>query len=223
MIKSVLFKEWLKIKSAFWGLLGLWFIIVVYIYFDIAYQLKFFEASIIWYNITVLGMQFYHVVYYIPLLTGLVLGITQYVPEITDKRLKLTLHLPVNESKMLLTMSGIGSIMLLIIYAFSLILLISVSSHYFAKEITYSMLSTILPWYLAGLILYFSTSMIILEPIWKRRILYTPIILGFVSLLMEDKYYNLYDNSLIKFAIIAIFFFFGVLITGYRFKRGATK
>ncbi len=223
MIKSVLFKEWLKMKSAFWGLLGLWLIVVVYIYFDIAYQLKFFEASIIWYNITVLGMQFYYVLYYIPLLTGLILGITQYVPEITEKRLKLTLHLPVNESKMLLVMSGVGSIMLIAIYAFSLILLVLVSSHYYAKEITYSMLATIIPWYLAGLILYFSASMIILEPIWKRRLLYTPIVLGFVSLLTEDKFYNLYDKSIVKFAFIAIFFFFGVLITGYRFKRGATK
>ncbi len=223
MIKSVLFKEWLKMKNAFWGLLGLWALVSLYIYFDIAYNLKFFEASILWYNITFLGMKFYEVVFYIPILTGLILGITQYLPEITEKRLKLTLHLPVNESKMLLVMSGVGSIMLLVIYIISLTFLVIVSSYYFPKEITNSMLITIAPWYLAGLILYFSTSMIILEPIWKRRLLYTPIVLGFIFLLMDDRPYNLYEKSLLKYSILAIFFFFGVLITGFRFKRGATK
>ncbi len=223
MLKSVLFKEWLKMKSAFWGLMGLWLVVVVYIYFDIAYQLKFFEASIIWYNITILGMQYYNVVYYIPLLTGLILGVTQYVPEITDKRLKLTLHLPVNENKMMLTMSLVGSVMLIVIYGFSLIALVLVSSIYYAKEITYSMLITVAPWYLSGLVLYFSSAIIILEPIWKRRILYSFIVLGFIYLLLDDRYFNLYNYSIYKFAILSLFFFFAVLITGYRFKRGATK
>ncbi len=223
MIKAVAFKEWLKMRSAFWGLLGLWLIVIIYIYIDISYNLKFFEASVLWYNITVLGYIFYRFIFYIPLLTGLILGITQYVPEISEKRLKLTLHLPVNEGKMLLAMSSIGTFLLLIIYLVSILLLILVSSNYFPKEITYSMLKTIAPWYLAGLVLYFSTSMIILEPIWKRRLLYTPIVLGFVFMLLIEGYYNLYEYSIYKFAIFAVFFFFGVLITGYRFKRGATK
>jgi hypothetical protein len=57
----------------------------------------------------------------------------------------------------------------------------------------------------------------------ERRLLYTPIVLGFIFLLMDDRPYNLYEKSLLKYSILAIFFFFGVLITGYRFKRGATK
>ncbi|HPN39659.1 MAG TPA: hypothetical protein PL041_14775, partial [Melioribacteraceae bacterium] len=144
-------------------------------------------------------------------------------PEITDKRLKLTLHLPVNENKMMLTMSLVGSVMLIVIYGFSLIALVLVSSIYYAKEITYSMLITVAPWYLSGLVLYFSSAIIILEPIWKRRILYSFIVLGFIYLLLDDRYFNLYNYSIYKFAILSLFFFFAVLITGYRFKRGATK
>ncbi len=223
MIKSVLFKEWLKTKWTFLGLLALWLMVVVYVYIDIAHQLKFYEASVIWYNIVFLGLSYYSVIFYIPLLSGLLLGLTQFVPEITDKRLKLTLHLPVKENKMLFTMIGAGGILLFTLYAFSLIGLIIVSSIYFPSNITYSMLFTIAPWYFAGIVVYFSSAMIILEPIWVRRILYIPVVAGFIDLLLQGGWYCLYTGSLLVFLILSLFFVLSVIITGYRFKRGVMK
>ncbi|MFH0733144.1 MAG: hypothetical protein V1773_01645 [bacterium] len=223
MIKSVLFKEWLKTKWAFLGLLAFWLIVIVYIYIDISHQLKFYEASTLWYNIVFMGYTYYAVITYIPLLAGLLLGLTQFVPEITEKRLKLTLHLPVKENKMLFTMIGVGGGLLLILYIFSLAGLIIVSSIFFPLNITQSMLITMAPWYFAGIVVYFSSAMIILEPIWLRRILYLPIVFGFIDLLLEKGWYNLYHQSLLTFLLLSLVFIFSVLITGYRFKRGAMK
>jgi len=223
MIKAVLFKEWLKMKWAFWGLLILWLVVVLYVYIDIVHQLKFYEASIIWYNIVTLGLSYYSIIFYLPVLSGLILGIAQFVPEITEKRLKLTLHLPIKENRILFSMISIGGLMLLVLYLVSIFGLIFVSSMFYASQITVSMLITIAPWYFAGIVIYFSSAMIILEPIWLRKILYLPVALGFTNLLLEEGWFNMYEKSLITFLVLTLFFILSVLITGFRFKRGAMK
>ncbi len=223
MIKAVLFKEWLKMKWAFWGLLILWLVVVLYVYIDIVHQLKFYEASIIWYNIVTLGLSYYSIIFYLPVLSGLILGIAQFVPEITEKRLKLTLHLPIKENRILFSMISIGGSMLLVLYLVSIFGLIFVSSMFYASQITVSMLITIAPWYFAGIVIYFSSAMIILEPIWLRKILYLPVALGFTNLLLEEGWFNMYEKSLITFLVLTLFFILSVLITGFRFKRGAMK
>ncbi len=223
MIKAVLFKEWLKMKWAFGGLLALWMAVVFYVYIEIVHQLKFYDASIIWYNIVTLGYSYYSIIFYLPLLSGLILGIAQFVPEITEKRLKLTLHLPIKENKILFSMISVGGLMLFVMYLVSLFGLIFVSSIFFASQITVSMLITIIPWYFAGVVVYFSSAMIILEPIWLRKILYLPVAVGFANLLLETGWFNLYEKSLVTFIVLSLFFILSVLITGFRFKRGAMK
>lgn len=223
MIKAVLFKEWLKMKWAFWGLLTLWLVVVLYVYIDIVHQLKFYEASVIWYNIVTMGLSYYSIIFYLPALSGLILGISQFVPEITEKRLKLTLHLPIKENKILFSMISIGGLMLFVMYLVSLLGLIFVSSIFYASQITVSMLISIAPWYFAGIVVYFASAMIILEPIWLRKILYLPVALGFTNLLLEEGWFNLYEKSLVTFFVLSLFFILSVLITGFRFKRGAMK
>jgi hypothetical protein len=168
-------------------------------------------------------LSYYSIIFYLPVLSGLILGIAQFVPEITEKRLKLTLHLPIKENRILFSMISIGGLMLLVLYLVSIFGLIFVSSMFYASQITVSMLITIAPWYFAGIVIYFSSAMIILEPIWLRKILYLPVALGFTNLLLEEGWFNMYEKSLITFLVLTLFFILSVLITGFRFKRGAMK
>ena len=86
---------------------------------------------------------------FIPLLVGILLALVQFVPEMHHKCLKLTLHLPYPQLRMI-------NLMLLYVLA---------------PELYSRILLTVLPWYLAGIAAYLLISWICLEPTWKRRVL----------------------------------------------------
>ena len=89
---------------------------------------------------------------YIPLLAGILLAVVQFVPEMHRKCLKLTLHLPYSQLRM---------VMLMLLYGLLVLL---------ASELVRHILLTAAPWYLAGIAGYLLVSWICLEPSWKRRI-----------------------------------------------------
>jgi hypothetical protein len=157
---------------------------------------------------------------YLPLLAGILLAISQYVPELQFKRLKLTLHLPLNENSIVLTMLlyGAGILSLLILVALPL-LLWGVSLR-FPSEIVYTAFKQLFPWFLAGQAAYLITAWICLEPQWKQRILNSiPGILLLSLFLLRSKSgaYQPFEPYLIG-ALIASFFF--AFYSTQRFKEG---
>jgi len=102
MFKSLIFKEWLKIRWASAAVFLVFLLMLGYIYINTAYYMRFIEPTGMWYNVVIRGMIFYGGLYiYLPLFAGILIGITQFVPEIIANRLKLTLHLPMKENTIL--------------------------------------------------------------------------------------------------------------------------
>ena len=95
---------------------------------------------------------------FIPLLVGILLALVQFVPEMHHKCLKLTLHLPYPQLRM---------INLMLLYGLMTVYMQGV----LAPELYSRILLTALPWYLAGIAAYLLISWICLEPTWKRRVL----------------------------------------------------
>jgi hypothetical protein len=157
---------------------------------------------------------------YLPLLAGVLLAITQYVPELQFKRLKLTLHLPLGENKILLTMLLYGFGVVLLFVLFTLPLLLFGLSRSFPREIVYASFENLLPWFLAGLASYLIASWICLEPQWKQRILNViPGICGlsFFFIRAKSGAYQPIDPYLVGFVVVAFFFSF---YSTARFKEG---
>ncbi len=112
MFKSVVFKEWLKIR---WVLIILSLISVIAvgnIFLKVQHNITFNEANKYWYLILFQNHQYFRYLKFVPLITGLAIAVAQYIPEIMNKRIKLTFHLPVNENKILIMMLGFGTISL---------------------------------------------------------------------------------------------------------------
>lgn len=107
---------------------------------------------------------------YIPLLVGILMAIAQFVPEMQRKCLKLTLHLPYPELKMIGAMLLSGLILLLLCFASGFILMYIYLSEVMAPELRNHILLTVFPWFLAGVSAYLLVSWICLEPAWKRRV-----------------------------------------------------
>lgn len=107
---------------------------------------------------------------FIPLLAGILMAVVQFVPEMQRKCLKLTLHLPYPELKMVGTMLLAGLFLLFICFAANLLLMDLYLRDAFASELKAHILLTALPWYLAGISGYLLVSWICLEPAWKYRV-----------------------------------------------------
>ena len=221
MFKSVFFKEWLKIRWAAAGVLIAFLLMLAYIYLNTSYYMRFIEPNGMWYNVVIRGMIFYGDLFiYLPLFAGILIGTTQFVPEISANRLKLTLHLPMKENVMLLTMLSIGTAVLLIVYIISYIILAIISTNFFPVEVLWSLIITSLPWFLAGLIAYWAVAMISIEILWLVRVALLVVFFGFVNLLFYLDTYNTYANSIVIFILLSIFFAFQTFLSAYRFRKG---
>ena len=108
---------------------------------------------------------------FIPLLVGILLALVQFVPEMHHKCLKLTLHLPYPQLRMINLMLLYGLVVLLICFAANYLLMTVYMQGVLAPELYSRILLTVLPWYLAGIAAYLLISWICLEPTGKRRVL----------------------------------------------------
>jgi hypothetical protein len=157
---------------------------------------------------------------YLPLLLGVLLAITQYVPELQFKRLKLTLHLPLNENKIMLTMLAYGVGVVLLFVLITLPLLLLGLSQSFPPEIVWAAFQNVLPWFLAGFVSYLVAAWICIEPQWKQRILNAIpgiCLLSFFFIHAKSGAYQPFDPYLIGAVIVVSFFAF---YSTTRFKEG---
>jgi len=223
MYRALFYKEWLKIKETFLfvSLLGLG--IVIYLYFDIEQTNTFNNSNAFWSLITARGYLYYDLFRYIPLVAALALALAQFIPEVINKKLKLTLHLPLKENKILLSMQSFTFGLLILLSLLWLLLMIIISSIYFPAEIVNSMILTSLPWFMAGILTYFSVSALIIEPLWNRRIINAVVSISLLWLLTSNVRYSAFSGLLPLLSIVVLFSFSFILWSGRRFKIGVSK
>ena len=169
MIKAIFYKEWIKMR---------WFCLVAALFLAgfTAYALlrvqrviTFKGAAHIWEVMLEKEVVFIDILQYLPVLLGVLLALVQFIPEMTHKRLKLTLHLPFPQRKMILLMMGVGLAALAVLSAVQAFVLWCYFHTLLAPELVSRILLTSLPWYLAGLALYPLAAWVCLEPTAASR------------------------------------------------------
>lgn len=220
MFKSLIYKEWLKIRWIFIGMAVINCLVVINIYFDLNNMFKTYSA-----NVVVGQFQFYEIVYYsdikyVVLLTGLILGIFQFFPEINQTRLKLTFHLPVNESKLMFQMASFTMFLLISIFIVDAIFLSIISLKFLPKEFFENMLTTTLPWYIGSICAYLWIVIIFIEPNWIKRIVSVFFAVGLVDLFYAGGGYSKYVPSIWLFLLVAVLCSTIFFLSAYNFKRG---
>lgn len=224
MIKSLVYKEWLKVRWSFIGLVLINLIVVINICISLFNDFKFYKPNQIYDGVLSWGYVFYIDLMYIPLATGILLGVVQFFPEINSSRLKLTLHLPMKEGKSLLTMQWYGLGLLILLFLVDAVVISILTSTYFPAEVVSSFLMVSLPWFLAGLTAYIFISLIFVEPSWSRRILIAAAGIGFVNLLFSNiiamGIEAVFCKSYFYFILITFLLTPIILLSGYNYKKG---
>ena len=171
MKKALLFKEWIKTR---WYLLLALLVTLGFAGYSMlrinrVASMKGVEH--VWEVMLARDTVFVDLLEFIPLLVGILLALVQFVPEMHHKCLKLTLHLPYPQLRMINLMLLYGLVVLLICFAANYLLMTVYMQGVLAPELYSRILLTVLPWYLAGIAAYLLISWICLEPAWKRRVL----------------------------------------------------
>jgi len=224
MLKSLMYKEWLKVRWSYIGLVLLNMIVVINICISLFNAFKFYEANQVYDGVLSWGYVFYIDLMYIPLATGILLGVVQFFPEINSSRLKLTLHLPIKEIKSLLTIQWYGLSLLMIIFLADAVVISVMTFAYFPSEVVSSFLILSLPWFLAGLTAYIFIALVSIEPAWSRRIMLAVVGVGFVNLLFSNiismGVETLFSKSYLYFIVITLILTLIILLSGYNYKKG---
>ena len=220
MINAIFYKEWIKTKwiaiLSFLTLFGF----STFLIYNLYRMIEIKGAVHIWEVIIQRDALFITKIDYIPLIIGVVFAITQFVPEMQRKQLKLTLHLPYNSTKMVSGMVGYGVTMLVVLFGLTMLYFGIFFSRVLIAEMVSHILLTSLIWFLAGIMSYLLTAWIVLEPTWKRRILYVIISILLLSIFFmsgDGQAYNHFIGWMILFIILAASFAFMSVI---RFKEG---
>jgi hypothetical protein len=214
----LIFKEWLKIKWAFWGMLLLGLLVLTYVLLNIAYGMESVGPKNFWGFVILKNYPFFTDIQYIPVLAGIVLAFAQFSPEMNSSRLKLTMHLPVKENTLLMQMISIGFFLLIVLFVMMAALIGIISGIYFPAEVVSFVLNTSFPWLAGGLAAYFLSAAIIIEPIWSRRLILLPFSLGFLDLFIstDNPHYLLQVFFLLSGLLTSLL----ILFPAYHFKRG---
>ena len=220
MIKAIFYKEWIKMR---------WFCLVAALFLAgfTAYALlrgqrviTFKGAAHIWEVMLEKEVVFIDILQYLPVLLGVLLALVQFIPEMTHKRLKLTLHLPFPQRKMILLMMGVGLAALAVLSAVQAFVLWCYFHTLLAPELVSRILLTSLPWYLAGLALYPLAAWVCLEPTWRRRVADILVAVGVCRLFFLSETPQAYDGMLPWLLALLLCVLFFPLLSVYRFKQG---
>ncbi len=221
MFKAIGYKEWLKIRWAALGIIIAFILVFINTALTLSYIVRTSDPNLYWNNLIFRMSLYYSLLKYLPLLAGIIISFFQFFPEISENRLKLALHLPLNEKSIILNMVAFGTTTLLAIFLFIILLFTLMILYFFPVEFLYSFLITTAPWFLAGLTIYWLASSIFVEPMWLfRRLFLILISIAYISLLYASKGYNNFEVSIHWFFLISIFLSVSILISTARFKKG---
>ncbi|CDA21913.1 MAG TPA: hypothetical protein DHU85_08020 [Porphyromonadaceae bacterium] len=219
-IKHLLYKEWLKTRwfAAVSLLLGI--ILSTYACIDALSSFHslggaFFYSTLLSGNISLMGQ-----LKYLPLGVALLIGLSQFMPEITNKRIRLTLHLPIGGTAAVYTMILYGVVLFCCALLPAVLITTITMAVCFPAEITIPVWQTLFPWLLGGMTSYFFVAMIAFEPIWKFRFCYM-----LVAYFILRFFYLGYGtgNAVTAYPILLVITLISslsVIYTSHRFNKG---
>lgn len=220
LFRALSYKEWMKTRRLIGVMLLLMAAAVGYTYIDLTHEIRLNEAVNVWYGCLFQGTSVAPWMMYLLPLAGIALGVVQYVPEMTQKRLKLTLHLPAGETLIMASMLWYGFSVVLLLCLLLALVLAAVTRLFLPSEIVGMMLQQLLPWMGAAVAGYGFTAWVCIEPQWKQRMLCIVVSVGLLSMLFVSSYpgaYSQFGTGICWILVASFIFPFSSCI---RFKYG---
>lgn len=220
MNKMILYKEWLKSRWILLGLLLLFAALGTHCLLNLAKVVEFRGAAMLW--TALLGKEtiLIDTLYYLPPVAGLGLALAQFLPEVQHKRLKLTLHLPYPQGRMIVGMALYGMLALALLFGLQTLSFVLVFRSWFVGELIGRVLLSALVWYLAGWAVYLLTAAACIEPTWRLRVVYLILGAAFLHLCYLSGIPEAYNAFLPGMAVTVLLSGSLLFLSVARFKEG---
>jgi hypothetical protein len=218
--RATLYKEWIKLRL-YWALLLLGSIgYAAYLCLRLRQVHQFHDAVSVWGAWIFKGYLFFAPFRYVPLVVGVVLGVLQFLPETLNKRIRLVLHLPLGENRVIShhLLAGLLGLSQVLLPAASLFVI--TGWVYFPVEFQRNLFLTLAPWVLAGFAGYLLTATLLLENSWRYRVFYLLLGGAAIRLFYLGDFYDVYQRVLAGFALWTVTLFLLPLLSSYRFRKG---
>ena len=196
MNKAIFYKEWIKSRTFLLALVLVFAGATAYTLLNLAKVVQFNGGSAVWTALIQRDTVLIESLKYLPAVAGALLAAVQFLPEILQKRITLTLHLPYPQGKMLFMMYAYGIAVLLIVFACQAAVTSAVLSKWIVCELNARIMATAAVWYLAGLATYIWVAAICLEPTWKIRIVLIVILAALLDIMFLSKVPESYNSFL---------------------------
>lgn len=220
MTKMIIYKEWLKTR---WLLLGIAVVLAgfsFYCFLNLSKVVEFRGGGILWGTLVAKDTVLLEILRYLPPVASAVLALAQFLPEIQQKRLKLTLHLPYPQGRMILLIAAYGLVCLTTLFALQATVSALVLKKWIVAELVTRITVTTLVWYLAGWAAYLFTASICLEPAWGMRVVILLLMAGLLRIMYLSPVPEAY-NGFLPWLIIYVLCSAVLLFHGTaRFKEG---
>lgn len=170
MLRSLFFKEWLKTRIVVCIALIASLALCAYLLLTTQRVMTSHGMMPVWDMLLNRDTLLIEPLRFVPLVVGVVLGVVQILPEMTQKRLKLMLHLPIAHWKSIGAMVLYGVAVMVVLSVLDLSVCMGVLAVWLPAELLRHIFLTAVVWYLAGVLAYLFTVWISLEPTWKGRV-----------------------------------------------------
>ncbi len=182
MIPSILKKELYKSRNPMLAVAGANMLLVGHLWMTTSALFRKEHAEMVWYQAMQLGLPFYETLQYAPVCTGAVLALLQFVPEMKNERLRLSLHLPVDTAALIAVHLLAGLAALAVCLGIQGVGVVLVLQRWFPAEMLQHVLGVWTPWALAGAVGYLGGALVLLEPSFARRMAYLAMAVGLAGL-----------------------------------------
>lgn len=208
MINSIFTKEFLKVKAYIYFLFVISFVVLAYFAFNLYYDFLSIEPeTMMWYRFIQIGQKPYFYLIYFYIITASIFAFFQFLPEIIQKRIKLTLHQPLNIYSIASFHLIFGIFTLSVFYSFFSLSLLIISSYFYPDEIMQVIFEDTLAYTFASIVLYVLLSALILEQNKKIQTLKLVATILFLFTFIKQEYSTI--DFLWFFALIlSVFIFF---------------
>ncbi len=220
MNKAIYYKEWIKVQLYVWVAALAWIGFTAFVLLGIRHDITYTGAEFLWLSIMDYNQILIAALRPLPVILAFGLALVQFVPEMHEKRLKLTLHLPVGQNKIILQMLSSGLLLLAVFFLVQIGSVWLYLRNILANELVQLIIGTALPWYMAGAMVYLMTAWIVIEPTWSRRIFNALLAVGILHLLFYSKIPCAYAPMTWWIAIWLVAMLALPLYSADRFKRG---
>ena len=220
MLKAIIYKEWLKTRGVF--LIGL-LLSVCMAGFEILSMNRVGTVKgveHIWQIMLMKDNMFVNHLTFIPLAVGVGVGLAQMLPEMVQKRFKLTLHLPYSQNRMVLAMLVVGLAEIVAVSVVTSVIVVVYDMRVLAPELVSRVVLTMSPWFVAGVVAYFFTAAVCIEGCRVQKVTLSSLGVGVVSWLFAGDAAEAYNGVLLLFDVASLSCALLVYRSVYRFKEG---